>query len=68
MSNRAVSWIVVSQYGGMYCVQGRFDEQREAMDFMNKRLNNDKERVSKGKVRGARLTCHVYQLFGSYAN
>jgi len=38
------------------------------MDFMNKRLNNDKERVSKGKVRGARLTCHVYQLFGSYAN
>ena len=58
------SWIVVTQYGGYVCVRGRFDEQREALDFMNTLLNSDRKR----KGRGARLVCHVYQLFGSYAN
>ena len=58
------AWIVVTQYGGYVCVRGRFDEQRQAMDFMDCLLDNDKKRVR----RGARLTCHVYQLFGSYAN
>ena len=58
------SWIVVAQYGGHICVRGRFDEQRPAMDFMSTLLNADAKRTG----RGARLTCHVYQLFGSYAN
>ena len=59
------SWIVVGQYGGMLHVKKGFDSLREALDFMNRVLNSEK---ALPKRRGARLICHVYELFNSYSN